>query len=52
MQNTAKQLNVRLSKEDFRRLEELVEVLGENFSQVLKRALNNLYDKYKSEVKT
>lgn len=46
---TAKQLNVRISKEDLRRLKELADRFGENFSQVVKRAINHLYERYTIE---
>ena len=48
---TAKQLNVRISKEDLRRLKELADQFGENFSQIVKRALNHLYERHTTEDK-
>ena len=43
MKTTTKKLTFRLTKEDNRQLEELIKHLGESQSQVMRRALHELY---------
>jgi Arc/MetJ-type ribon-helix-helix transcriptional regulator len=44
METTAKRTTIRLTKEDLRKLDLLIEKFGECPSQVIRRALNKLYD--------
>jgi len=44
METTALKLTIRITKEELRRLEKLITQLGESRSQVMRRALNRIYD--------
>lgn len=50
MDTTALKLTVRITKEELRQLEKLTNDLGESKSQVVRRALNDLYNKKSNEV--
>jgi len=52
MNTTALKLTVRITKEDLRQLEKLTSDLGESKSQIVRRALNDLYIKKLIEEKT
>jgi len=43
MKTTEKIISLKLTQEDLRQLEELKDLLKENQSQIIKRALNNYY---------
>jgi hypothetical protein len=43
METTAKKITFRATKEDTRQMEELIKQLGESQSQILRRALHDLY---------